>query len=429
MFVFATWVLFTAMIILWLRAMIKHDTYALSLAQVAVAFIFKVMLGCAYGYIFLVKYNGDDTWWLHEDSLGQYDLLKDDPWLFLTEMDPFDALSKYGDPISNIYYYIANLEVWLMTKPLAFVNFLSGGNYYINILFFNVPVFFGHYWLYGMIRKRVGASEWPAFAAAFLVPPVVFWLSGLRAEGLLFFFTMLAFRRFNKLIGPIAIRKSATLKNVFLFLIAMLGILILRSVFVVLLIPAFISWWLVEKRGRKPVVTFALVYGTCIAVCMASTFLSPHTNAATVIVERQMAFFQLEGNTRFQLDTLTPDPISFARILPQAVNNTFLRPFAWEAEGALQYAAVMEVFLFLALLLLFLYRKVKNWKIVLGDPFILSLLYFSLFLYLVTGYTVPFPGAIVRYKAIGEMFFFVVFTSCIDWRSLFATRLRQSKIS
>ena len=422
MFVFAVVLLFTVLAIFLLRWATPNDQYGLTTFQLTLAFSFKILMGCAYGYIFLVKYDGDDTWWLHEYSLGQFDLLREDPWWFFAEMNPMLTFNRDDGLATNCYYYLADLELWLLTKPFAFLNFLSGGNYYINIIFFNLPVFFGHYWLFRMLRQKFAAPRWPLFAAVFLIPPVVFWLSGLRADGILFFLMMLAFRTFSKLIKHVAV------KPIIIFLFSLAGIVIFRNVHAALILPAFVSWLIAEKSGRKALPVFTVVYGICIGFFLGNMLIWPDKNAASLIVNRQHEFFELAGNTRFNLDTLKPNAISFVQVLPQAANNTFLRPYPWEAKGILQYATVLEVLLFLMLIVLFVFRRIPGWKSVLNHPFTLTLLFFGISLYLFTGYVVPFPGAIVRYKIIGEIFFFAILACVIDWRRIAPNILNNFKI-
>src|SRR5688500_12006502 len=184
-----------------IRLAVKHDKEPISTLQIALAFALKILLGCIYGYIFLVKYDGDDTWLIHEFTLEQHDLLVSDPLLFFSEMNPVPAFSRYEDLYTNIYYYLSDLEAWLLAKPFAFFNFLSGGNYYINIVFFSLVTFWGHYWLFKLIRQRFDVSFLPLFLCIFFIPPVVFWLSGLRADGLLLLFISLLFRQFDMMLS------------------------------------------------------------------------------------------------------------------------------------------------------------------------------------------------------------------------------------
>ena len=395
----------------WIYYCVKDKAIALTLPQIAATLGFKVLMGCLYGYIFLVKYNGDDTWIMHEDSLEQRDLLLSDPLLFITQMNPFAAFARFDTLEQNIYYYLSDLESWLLAKPFAVINIISGGNYYINIIFFCSITFWGQYWLFRIMIQRLNVAFRPLFIVVFFVPPVVFWLSGLRADGMLFLFTVLLLSKYDLLLVKFS------LSDLLWFLLAAVGIVILRSPVFMLLIPVLVSWWLVVKQNRKTFLVFASVYASVMVIVLVTTIFSANRNLLTPVARRQQEFFALDGNTRFQLDTLKPRAASFVRVFPQAVENSFLRPFPWEAKGSLQYAAVLEVLLFLCLCGLVVWRRKADWYKPLGDPLVMSLIFFSISLYILVGYTVPFPGAIVRYKIIGELFLLVILTSLISWPS------------
>jgi hypothetical protein len=122
-----------------------------------------------------------------------------------------------------------------------------------------------------------------------------------------------------------------------------------------------------------------------------------------MLASKQREFFALKG-TAFQLDTLHVSAKSFLAVLPQAIVNTLARLFPWEAKGLLQGLYAAEVWLFLLLIAFTIIKRGPEWKFRLLHPVILLLLFFSASVYLFIGYTVPFPGAIARYKAIPELF-------------------------
>lgn len=122
-----------------------------------------------------------------------------------------------------------------------------------------------------------------------------------------------------------------------------------------------------------------------------------------MVAARQHEYFALKGNTRYQLDSLDAGVGSFARALPQAANNTLLRPYIWEADGMLQLVTAVGILFFWLLVILFVVRNEKPLSVFFQNPLFLFLVFFPLALYLFTGYTVPFPGAIVRYKCIPEL--------------------------
>jgi len=94
--------------------------------------------------------------------------------------------------------------------------------------------------------------------------------------------------------------------------------------------------------------------------------------------------------------------------------NTFFRPYAWESKGVLQLISSLEVIAFWLLVLFYFVRGEKKRDLV--QPMFLTFLFFGITLYLFIGYTVPFPGAIVRYKTIGELLMILPFLAGIRWQ-------------
>ncbi|MET0242736.1 MAG: hypothetical protein ABW174_04685, partial [Flavitalea sp.] len=298
--------------------------------QVVAALGFKTLMGCIYGYIFLVNYNGDDTWQMHNYSIEQQQILLDDPVRFFTEYIPIGAFGRYESTSKDVYYYLHDLEAWLLAKPFAIINFITGANYYVNIVFYNAVVFFGHYWLFQLMIRKFNVSPVALYIAVFLFPPVVFWLSGLRADGLLLFFLMLVIRTFQSILVKM------TGRNFVVLLAGLAGLIILRSAFAVLLIPGLFAWWLVVRSGKRLGIAFAGVYGICVLVFLGSGLLPGDNSLTNIVAERQRSFAALDANTRYTLPALTAEPQSFLIALPQAVLNVFFRPFPGEANGALQ---------------------------------------------------------------------------------------------
>src|SRR4029079_19794728 len=109
---------------------------ALSTLELTGAFCFKVAMGVLYGYVFLHYYGGDDTWMLNRESMAEYNKLIYTPLTFITDFNPVPAFVRNDTFGQGIHYYLADLEFWMITKPLALFNFISRGDYYINSVFF-----------------------------------------------------------------------------------------------------------------------------------------------------------------------------------------------------------------------------------------------------------------------------------------------------
>ncbi|HEY8897746.1 MAG TPA: hypothetical protein VIM79_23130, partial [Niastella sp.] len=197
-------------------------------------------------------------------------------------------------------------------------------------------------------------------------------------------------------------------------MLAGLGILVFRNQILFILIPLLAAWYISVKFNRKPWVVFSWVFGIGVLLFFATAWISPHKNLPNMIVKRQQEFLSLQG-TRFPLDSLQPSIAGFARVLPQAVSHTFIRPYVWEAKGLLQIMTAVEILVFWLLALFVIIKKDIRLKKYLGNPLLVLFLFFGIILYIFIGYTIPFPGAIVRYKAIPELLLLTVPIICSSW--------------
>ncbi len=392
---------------------IRHKKISLSFGQVVVFFGCRIAAGSLYGYIFKRYYNGDDTWKLQHDGGVQYNRLLQSPWLFVKEFagsDPYPYDQPfYFKPLGHL----EKLEYGFITKTIALFDIVSRGNYYVNVVFFNFLAFFGCYFLYKLIAAQQEPRNQAITATViFLFPPALFWLSGIRAEGMLMLFTGTLLYQFNQWL------KNGRTYHALLFGAAFAMDFILRDSFAVLLVPALLAWWLSSRLQAAPQKTFPLLYLGATAITAGSSFFLPATlNPLAAIASRQQEFFSLLGNTRFQLGRLNDRPLSFLKVLPESLLNTFLRPFPGEAKGLLQWFTVLENISVLALLLLVLFTCKTQYRPLFRQPLIWLLLLSGLFSYILIGLVVPFPGAIVRYKIIPELFIIGACLLCLPQKT------------
>jgi hypothetical protein len=404
-----------AILLLWLSLssliyfIIRRKKITLSYRQIALFFGCKIIAGAVYGYIYKRYYGGDDTWSLNHDGFLQYKRLLASPFNFFKEI--FSAHPYFYD---DTYYlhpfgYLTNLENCIVIKTIAIFNIISHGNYYINIVFFNFIGFLGLYLFYKLVTEGMNKSNQRLTATViFLFPPSIFWLSGLRGEGLMIFFSGILFYQFNLWLQ----QKKAT---VGIWCIGSFSMLyILRDGFAASLLPALIAWWLIIFFKLDTKKTFAAVYFILLISIAAESILLPQNwNILSVIANRQHDFFALQGNTRFNLTPLDSSFISFIKVFPESLLNTFIRPFPWEAKGVLQWFAVIENVFMLLLVIITIFKFYAGCRKLSGNPILWMLLIAGLSNYAIIGYIVPFPGAIIRYKTIPELFILSACLMCI----------------
>jgi hypothetical protein len=402
-------ILFYSIVFIYLLHRLTRKKVPLTLTELSLAFLFKVGLGCLYGYIYLHYYNGDDTWNYQKYSLRELEKLKHETLRYFTDFLPMHSFAEAGGNYRNaLSIYITSLEFDSLTKFLSLANIFSRGNYYINVVFFNFVLFWGHYWLFSLFVKEFPGKRKPLLWLIFFFPPLVFWLSGIRGDGLVLFFLALLLVHFRRWLYE---HKTW---SVLYCMIGAGGLIIFRSQVLLLLLPALLAWFVTLKFNRKPVAVFLWTYGVCGLLFFASAWVSPTKNLPGVIAERQQSFFKLHG-TRFPLDSLQPTVTSFVRVLPQALSHTFVRPAIWEAKGALQIMTAVEIMVCWLLFLLAIIKREIHYKQTFHKPLILFCVVVGLTLYIFIGYVVPFPGAIVRYKAIPELLLLSVAVICTNW--------------
>ena len=375
----------------------RNKVIGLDLSKAILGFGFKVLMGCLYGYIFQRYYGGDDTWMLHYGSIQEYEKLMHHPGQFFADLDPTASFRRNEGFAAGWYYFLSDLEFWIITKPLAVFNMFSRGNYYINVIFFNLLTFWGQYLLYKLFAVYFPQRKALIFFLIFLLPSVSFWLSGIRPDAWIMVSIGLTLYYFH------AWLYSKRIAQLLLFLAGIAGLIIFRSPLLVLLLPGLLAWLITEKTKRPAGQVFALAYAVSVVLFFLSAYFSPQVNMLTYVVHRQQEFLQLKGNTAYHLNVLSPEPASFFKTLPQAFVNTFLRPTLWEARGPLQWMEAIETLLTWLLMLVALLGPVGLNAVWTRSSLVWLCIFFGVSLYLFIGYTVPFPGAIARYKVIPEL--------------------------
>ena len=411
---------FIALLLL-LAAWARKTQISISFSAITFMYAYKVLLGCVYGYIFLKFYQGDDTWMYHRGSLTEYQKLIHHPINFMKDFLPYPAFKASKNFWQGMQFYFQDLEYWVMSKLLGLFNIFSRGNYYINVLFFDFIAATGLLLLYKLLLDFFPGNNKILMAALFFLPLTTFWLSGIRAEGLLLLFIAIMLYYTSKWFS---MQKKIYLIYIML---GLMGCAIFRSQLLIVFIPAFFCMTISWNNPKKSIYYFGAAYILCIVVFFCSILISPKKNLSIPIISRQQEFFRLHGNTSFKLDSLEPSAASFIKIFPQAFSNTFLRPYIWEAKGFLQLLTALDIIFLWALLLIAIFFHKKNRKAIFQSPLLLLMAFFGISQIILIGYIVPFPGAIIRYKSIPELFLLTLILWVSDYNSIFSFFTKDGK--
>jgi hypothetical protein len=375
----------------------KKKIINLSFKQASIALTVKLMLGCAYGYLFLKFYNGDDTWSYHRQSLDEFKILSNNPLEFVKDIFRNSYRKNqaftFFDTTTN---YWKDLQYSILIKLLAVFNVFSRGNYYTNVLFFNLFTFWGHYFFYKLCTNYFPNKKAIAFIVIFLFLPLTFWQSGIRKDGLAFigfagslyyFVEYSCCKDYRHLI-----------KAVLFFSL----LLLIRNFIALSLIPVLAAFYACNYFKTKALYVFSITTLGFATLFFLSSLGPNGFNLPQKMAERQEAFQHLEGGSYMYLPQLEGSLKSYINVLPYATNHTFLRPYITEGKSPLLLFAAIET-LFVLIIIALALLKPKKLKTIAEHPLLMLLLFLALINYLMIGYTVPFAGAIVRYRVFFEV--------------------------
>jgi hypothetical protein len=131
-------------------------------------------------------------------------------------------------------------------------------------------------------------------------------------------------------------------------------------------------------------------------VVFAGKYIHPSLDIPAYIADKQMQFRKLEGSSAVNIPPLQPVFSSFLGALPAAVDLGFFRPHPTEPGLNSRVAsAEMMIFWLVVLVCLLCNRGIRR-----HPPVVWTCLLFAFLTLLIIGYTVPFSGAVVRYRSL-----------------------------
>lgn len=378
--------------------------------SILLCFGLKVIIGCLYGYIFKIIYKGDDTWLYHQLSLDEVILLKTHPLQFFTNFfSPGNSSNTISTILDSRNSSWKDLEYNLLIKILAVFNLFSGSSYYINVIFYNLITFWGHYYLLKTVSKAFPDKHTLFLIVIFFFPPFLFWMSGIRKDGLIF--TLFAIFLYNTYYilqsNPRKIRSLVVASTSFILLF------IFRKFTALLFIPVLLSWIITTKWKKNAFIIFTTVHLLLFTAFVLTEKLPSKYNLVNKLAMWQQDFFELKGGSYLPLDTLHKVR-DLKTILPQAINHTFFRPYPTEMNKPLFFLAGCETLLMYILIIILFFNIRKDWRAILKNPLWLTIIFYSLTSFIAVGITVPFLGAIVRYKSLPELLFIIALITLLN---------------
>lgn len=382
-------------------------------------FTLKVIAGLALTFIYTYYYTDRataDIFKYFDDSKIMYDAIK------TNTLDFFKMLFGIGNDTSyfNTTYY-DKMRFWyskgttnLFTHSHTIIRFnalvqlFSFGVFHVHTVFINFVSLIGLTAIFKVVKPYFTNYKKALFYIVFLSPSVLFWGSGLLKESIIFFAIGLLLLHLKQLSEKFSIQSSL------IIVFSIVLITYTKLYILVALCPAFLGYGLTKTIFKgKSLVSYLL---SCLILVGASFLLlaAPlKLNPIELIIAKQHDFIalmnQVENYSTLTYTTLQ-SPTDVFLAIPNALINTLLRPFLWESNSPFMLMSAVENLDIITFFMVALFFRKQN----INYNILLFCLSFVLFLYILTGLTVPNFGAIARYKVPAIPFLLIAFFTIID---------------
>lgn len=354
-----------------------------------------------------------------DDSKVMFDALKTNPIDFVKMMLSLDFDSTYFN--TNYYYkmnhwfrpYSNNFisDTHVVIRFNAFVRFFSFGYFQVHNIFINFISLLGLTAIYKAFKPFLKQKEKAFFYFITLFPSLLFWGSGLLKEGIIFFALGFLLLHYFKII------KQFSFKSLLFILLGIFLICFTKLYLLIALSIPLLAYFLSELT-KKVKLSYLISTIGIILFSFLLPIIHHELDIYQLIAAKQQTFsryiLEVETNSGFLLPELT-NSWSVIKNIPNALNNTLLRPYPWECNSTFVWLSLLENFVVIILIvisLIFRKRTSINFNIVAFT------LIFALSLFILIGLTTPVYGAIIRYKIPATLFLFIALLTIVDIEKL-----------
>jgi hypothetical protein len=379
----------------------------------------KIAGALIVGLVYQFYYGGGDTFNYHTyGSRYIWQAFWDSPeaGLKLIFNDGYDdkGVYRYASKIA----FFRDPPSYTIVKIAGVLDLFTFSCYSATAALFAVFCFVGMWQFFLTFYEQYPHLHRGLAIAAFFIPSVFFWGSGLLKDtitlGCLGIATFQIFKIF--------ITRKPSLSRIIILLFSLYGLYVIKIYILLTFLPAAIVWVFLFNLGNIrsqaiKTIVFPFVISAALALAYLATLKASEDNPKYAISSLARTAQETAYDIRFQtgrdagsgytLGELDGTMGSMLALAPQAINVSIFRPYLWEARNPFMLLSALES---LALLLTTLYILVKrNFRALAAalQPNTFFALVFSLTFAFAVGVSTYNFGTLVRYK-IPLMPFFVV---------------------
>ena len=387
-------------------------------------YIIKVFGGLSFVMIFMYYYGFGDTFLYFDGARTLSGAIIEDPgsYLQLIFSDAGNLPPRLSD-FRELIPYSRTPEEWFMVKLISPLTFISFNSYLVLTLLMSFISFLGSWRLFRVFNDILPNRKYWNFAAAFVVPSMIFWGSGILKDTL----TLAAFNFLIYEVYFLSENRKFSIRRILMIIICAYLIFKLKSYILIAFVPsmAFIFYRYLSETLRSSVLKFALkpfliiLFG--LFVFFGLTYLGETSEKYSVEgLEQQAKGFHswhtTTAGSAYSLGDVEYSFLGVVRKIPASLEVTFFRPYFWETQNTVMDVSALEGFLtFILILLVFIRWKFNRVSDLLKNGFLVGLLIYCLIFAVAIGFTSYNFGALMRYKIpISSLIFFILIYLNLD---------------
>lgn len=370
----------------------------------------KVVGAIALGIVYQFYYGSGDTFVYH--NLGSriiWDAFVESPatgfkLLFADNSNPGD-LYRYASQI----YFFRDPNSYMVVRIAFLLDLLTFSTYSATACLFAVISFIGSWQFYLTFYKQYPHLHGQVAVAAFFIPSVFFWGSGVLKDSIIL--ACLGIATYQ--IYTLFIERRVKLSSILLLLLSLYLIFNIKKFILQAYLPMVILWLGASQlhQLRSVILRVMLVPFVAIFLIVSGSFTvvkigeddDRYEVSKLAATARTTAYDIRYWSGRFagsgySLGDLDGTFESMLRLAPQAINVSLYRPYLWEVHNPLMFMSALESLAFLIFSLVVLWKSKRYLFTLLMDYNVLFCLSFSIVLAFAVGISTFNFGTLIRYK-------------------------------
>jgi hypothetical protein len=312
--------------------------------HLSMVFLLKVLAGVTLYLIYTYYYTDRskaDVYRFYDDSAALYQLLFTHPKEFFTNLlglsSDFSSGGKYAHLMNNWQLPYNNPmynDNRIVIRFHAILRIISFGSFNAHTVFFSFFSFTGLFLITKTFYQFIRDWKSEIFIGTQLIPSVMFWTSGCLKESILMLgMGIFIYSIFNE-------KKIRWYLRGLLIIASILLILLTKFYIMAALLPATVGYFNSEKfkpSWQPMIFIFNIVFLGLLAAF--SHYIIPQINFLEILAFKQNNFVNLavseKAGSLITTTYLKPELTDILLKSPEALFNTLLRPYPWEAIGSI----------------------------------------------------------------------------------------------